>query len=142
MDLIRLRYADGHPVRAVEHLADKTSYMNHERLQVWLRALDLMDCTHRAVESFSPQHRFAYGDQFRRAAVSVGANIAEGAARKHRRELIQFLYIARGSLSELHTLSRFATRNRLAPVDTLAGLDEVIDHVGRMLTRMIKALGS
>ena len=118
------------------------SDMNHERLRVWLRALDLMDSTHRAVEAFSPQHRYAYGDQFRRAAVSVGANIAEGAARKHRRELIQFLYIARGSLSELHTLSRFASRNSLAPADSLARLDEVIDHVGRMLTRMIKTLGS
>ena len=116
--------------------------MNHERLRVWLRALDLMDSTHRAVEAFSPQHRYAYGDQFRRAAVSVGANIAEGAARKHRRELTPFLYIARGSLSELHTLSRFASRNSLAPADSLARLDEVIDHVGRMLTRMIKALGA
>jgi len=114
---------------------------SHEDLKVWNRAMDLAEATHNTVETFSREHRFAYGDQFRRAAVSVAANIAEGAARQHRKEFLQFLSIARGSLAELHTLSKLASRVRLCSAEQLAGLDELIDHTGRMLTRMLKALG-
>jgi four helix bundle protein len=39
----------------------------------------------------------------RRTAVSMSSNIAEGAARKADKELIQFLMIALGSLLEMET---------------------------------------
>ena len=109
---------------------------------MWQRAMDVAEATHNTVETFSREQRYAYGDQFRRAAISIAANISEGAARKHRAEFLQFLAYARGSLAELHALNQLAVRVRLCPSEQTGNLDELIDHVGRMLTKMMQALGS
>ncbi len=49
-------------------------------------------------------------DQIRRSAVSIPSNIAEGAARDTRKEFINFLHMAQGSLSELDTQIELAER--------------------------------
>jgi len=46
---------------------------------------------------------FGLRNQIQRAAVSVMSNIAEGFGRQSDRELIQFLTISRGSVSELQS---------------------------------------
>jgi four helix bundle protein len=66
----------------------------------------------------------------RRAAISVPANIAEGAARAGTKELLQFLSIAAASLSELDTHVEIAMRLGYLKDDTL--LME-IDAVARLL---------
>lgn len=50
------------------------------------------------------EERYALGQQLRRASVSVGANIAEGAGRKTAKEFAHFLSNAMGSLCELEYL--------------------------------------
>jgi four helix bundle protein len=107
---------------------------------MWQRAVDLAVLTHLIVEQFPIASRIAYGSQLRRSAVSVAANIAEGAGRRHRRELVQFLAIARGSLAELQTHRVIIGRLNLAPKEQLNNMDETIDHVARMLTKSINTL--
>jgi four helix bundle protein len=113
---------------------------HHEDLRVWKLAIELAVATHRFVDTFSTEHRIAYGDQFRRAAVSVAANIAEGSARQHRREFVQFLSIARGSLAELHTLREIARRLELTNPVEMSRLADLVDHTGRLLTLTIRAV--
>jgi four helix bundle protein len=54
-------------------------------------------------QGFPDNERFGLVAQMRRAVVSVPSNIAEGQARQGRREFVQFLSHAEGSLAELDT---------------------------------------
>ena len=84
--------------------------------------------------------RVSTGSHTATNSVSVAANIAEGSARRHRRELLQFLSIARGSLAELHTLHVIARRLCLAREAEFDPVDELLDHTGRTLTLLIRSV--
>jgi len=50
---------------------------------------------------FPSAEQFGLISQMRRAVVSIPSNLAEGAARSGKKEFLQFINIAQGSLSEL-----------------------------------------
>ena len=72
-------------------------------LHVWQCAYDLTLDLYRTTQSFPKDESFGLTSQIRRAASSVPANIAEGYERNHRKEYLQFLFIAKGSIGELDT---------------------------------------
>jgi four helix bundle protein len=75
----------------------------HYDLEVWKDAMRLVREAYRVTASFPEAEKFGLTSQIRRSAISIPSNIAEGAARGGRIELIRFLTIARGSLAELDT---------------------------------------
>ena len=75
-----------------------------------------------------------------RASVSVAANIAEGSARLHRGDFLRHLSIARGSLNELETHLEIGRRLGYARDQQTSVLSELADHVGRMLTALMRQL--
>ena len=79
------------------------SQPRHYGLDVWKDAMRLVSQVYRVTQTFPDAERYGLTLQIRRAAISVPSNIAEGAARGTRLELVRFLSIARGSLSELDT---------------------------------------
>ena len=66
--------------------------------------------------SFPADEKFGLTSQMRRVAVSIPANVAEGFGRKSRKELINFLYISSGSISELDTHLEISNREDY-PID-------------------------
>ena len=100
--------------------------------------MDLVEAFYVATEQFPVSEQFGLRSQIRRAAVSVPANIAEGAARKGTSELIQFLHIANGSLSELDTHLEIA--KRLGFIEETDALQYQLDSVQSQLLTVIGSL--
>ena len=103
----------------------------HRDLKAWQQAMDLVTAVYEATSPFPAQERFALASQMQRAAVSVPANIAEGFARNGTKELLHFLGIAAGSLSELDTLIELAAR--LGYLSNAEELNGKVDDVSGLL---------
>ena len=108
---------------------------NHKDLEVWKKSMDLVSNIYKITESFPNKELYGLTNQIRRAAVSVPSNIAEGAARNSKKEFIQFLYIALGSLSELET--QIIIANRLEYLNNLDTLSEDLKFVQKLINGLI-----
>ena len=111
----------------------------YEDLEVWCLAMNLVESVYRCTQSFPKQEQYGLTNQIRRAAVSVPSNIAEGKGRSSDRELVQFLNHARGSLYEVQTQLRIASRLRYLQPDSASELDTEAAEVGRLLNGLIRA---
>lgn len=107
----------------------------HRSLKVWQQAMELVTAIYSATSSFPAQEKFGLISQMQRAAVSVPANIAEGFARNGTKELLHFLSIAAGSLSELDTLIELAARLGYLnnPENNSAELNGKVDEISGLL---------
>ncbi|PKN14946.1 MAG: four helix bundle protein [Deltaproteobacteria bacterium HGW-Deltaproteobacteria-24] len=75
----------------------------HKDLKVWQKSIEFVEYIYTITNDFPKEELYGLTSQMRRCAVSVPSNIAEGSARNHNKEFIQFLYVSLGSLSELET---------------------------------------
>src|SRR5918997_4061029 len=104
----------------------------HERLEAWGKALDLVVDIYKATESFPKEEKFGLTSQIRRAAVSIPANIAEGAGRNSDKEFAHFLSNAQGSASELETELIIALRLGYLDENSFSALSESLTRIGRL----------
>ncbi|HEY6307726.1 MAG TPA: four helix bundle protein [Candidatus Angelobacter sp.] len=74
---------------------------NYRDLQVWTKAHRLTLELYQMSRTFPREEIYGLTSQLRRAAVSMGANLAEGCGRRTSSELARFVRIAMGSASEL-----------------------------------------
>ena len=109
-------------------------------LLAWQRAMDLMVVAYPTADELPVRVRFALGDQIRRSAGSIAANIAEGNARGSTRDYIRFLTIAIASLRELET--HIEACQRLGLVTGRRGREMVTfaTETGRLLSKLRQAL--
>jgi four helix bundle protein len=108
-------------------------------LKVWRRAMDLVVDVYRCTTSFPKPEVYGLASQMRRSAVSVPSNIAEGKGRFSRKELVQFLFRARGSLLELETQITIGQQLGYLELEDGKRLTNLASEVGRMLNGMVNA---
>ena len=101
--------------------------------------MDVIESVYRLTEKFPNGERYGLISQMRRAAVSVASNVAEGAARKGSQEKIQFLTLARSSLSELDAQLEISVRIGFLNENDYQKIDESLDEISRMLQGLIQS---
>ena len=74
-----------------------------EEIKVWQEARELAKMVYNATSQGGFAKDFGLRDQSQRASVSVGSNIAEGFARYGNKEFVKFLWIAKGSATEVQS---------------------------------------
>lgn len=79
------------------------SKTDFKQLKIWQLSKDLAVEIYKITSTSGFVKDYSLKDQIRRAAVSVPSNIAEGNERESNKEMIRFLYIAKGSVGELRT---------------------------------------
>ena len=112
--------------------------VNHRKLIAWQEAIRLVELIYRETASFPREEVYGLTSQLRRSAVSIPANIAEGAGRNSTKELAQFLGIASGSKAELDTHLEIATRLGFIRADS--EVFELLNRVGRLLVGLRKSV--
>jgi len=109
----------------------------HKDLDVWKNGIHLVTEVYKLTSSFPKEEIYGLTSQVRRSAVSIPSNIAEGAARNHVKEYIQFLYIALGSLSELET--QFIIAQNLSYID-MQTLESIINNLNQIRAQLVGLL--
>ncbi|MBV9216804.1 MAG: four helix bundle protein [Acidobacteria bacterium] len=107
---------------------------SHEKLEVWQKAVDFVVMIYKHTEAFPSDERFGLVSQIRRAAVSIPANIAEGAARAYPKDTLRFISMAQGSASEVSTELLISRKLGFLSDESLVKLDSECDEIGRMMS--------
>ena len=113
---------------------------NPDKLRVARVAEDLAMLVYDYTTGFPIEERYGLAAQMRRAAISVGSNIFEGAGRQTNRAFISSLYIAFGETSELTFQCRISTRRRMGDDKLASQLRRDLEQMRMKLMRLIKRM--
>ena len=112
-----------------------------EKLDVWQLALDLADTVLGLIENIPDQNKhLRLISQMEAASASPAQNIAEGRGRQYKKEFIQFLYIARGSVFEVVTLNEIFQRRNLLNTESANEVKRLCEKIDRKINGLIKSL--
>ena len=104
------------------------TYDRFEDLPVWQKAAELYEEAEALLGNPAFKVTSGYRDQLDRAALSASNNIAEGFERGTTNELLQFIYIARGSAGEVRSMLTVKLR-RAEQADWPANLKSQISNL-------------
>jgi len=112
-----------------------------EDLEVWQKAVDFAKMIIDLSAKIETNRRhFRLIEQLEASSTSVALNIAEGKGRHSKKEFIQFLYVARGSLFEAITLLMIFQKAGWINDGQLEECKVFADEIGKMLSGLITSI--
>jgi four helix bundle protein len=111
-----------------------------EKLDVYRMALDLADRFLGFLEDPPQNKHVRLISQMEAAAVSAPQNIAEGKGRQYKKEFIQYLHIAQGSVYEVVTLNEVFRRRKVFKEEQSNEIRERCEQIDRKLNGLINSL--
>ena len=114
----------------------------HKNLIVWQRSISFVTALYKLTKDYPKEEIHCLINQIRRAAISIPANIAEGCARKHTKEYIQFLYMSLGSAAELETHLIISANLGYIHKNEADKHQSELAEIIRMLAGLIKSLST
>ena len=111
-----------------------------EKLDVWQLAVDLAKTVLDLLEKLPQNRHLRLISQMEAAVTSPAQNIAEGKGRQYRKEFIQFLHIAQGSVFEVVTLNEIFCKQRLFGEDEANEVRRRCEQIDRKLNGLINSL--
>lgn len=106
-------------------------------LVVWQKAHAFVLGVYRLTKSFPKDERYGLTSQFRRAGVSIAANIAEGFVKRSRLEKIRMLNVAQASLEEC---KYYLILSKDLSYGSNPSLEPLSQEISKILTAYIKSL--
>ena len=110
-----------------------TKIERFQAIEAWQKACELTRHIYAVSNDGAFARDFGLRDQIRRASVSVMSNIAEGLDREGKRELIQFLYIAKGSAVEVQAQLYVALDAKCISQEQFEQLYNLIGDTSRLI---------
>lgn len=107
--------------------------MGIEQFQVWQRGMALVPRIYRLTKQLPRDETYGLKPQIRRAAISIPSNLAEGHARRGRRDFARFVSHAQGSLAELLTQLQLTIDLGYIKPQRLVAVITEIKELSRML---------
>jgi len=111
-----------------------------EKLDVWQLAVDLAEYVLNLLENLNQNKHMRLSSQMEAAATSPAQNIAEGKGRQYKKEFIQYLHIAQGSVFEVVTLNEIFRRRELFSKEESNEVRTRCEQIDRKLNGLINSL--
>lgn len=104
-----------------------------QRVIAWQKAHEFVLAVYKATRHFPEDERFGLVSQFRRAAVSIEANIAEGYKKLSKADKLRFFNISQGSMEECRNYIILARDLEYLDDTTFHELKEKSEYASRMI---------
>lgn len=115
--------------------------MNYfKELKVWQKAMNLVTETYLISRSFPKEELYGLTAQFRRAAVSIPSNVAEGCGRKTNKDFSNFLGIALGSSFEYETQLIICRSLKFIEANDFENLESEVHYIQNMIIKLQSTL--
>ena len=119
----------------------KNSHFSFEDLEVWQKAIEFADHVIYIVDELSTDRKhYRLIEQLESSVTSIAMNIAEGKGRLSKKEFVQFLYIARGSLFETITLIEIFKHRNWIKGDQYDIIRKSGNEIGKMISGLITSI--